>query len=356
MKNIPKLLRYLRNDKGKIVVYFIFSLLAVVFGLFSFGMLAPVLQTLFGAQDVKGNEGITDQITGLFNDIINTKGKLTALTYAVVIVVVFTVLKNLFIYLSLRILNPLRSAVMRRLRNDMFTKMLSLPIGYFTEEKKGDIVSRMTNDVNEVEVSIMSVIETLIREPITILAVLASMLYISPELTLFLLLFLPGAGFLIGRIGRSLKKPSNEAQEHMSDMMSTIDETLSGMRVVKAFNAEKHLHLRFMRINNFLFRTRNRILARRDAGSPLSETLGIIVVCIILWYGGRLIFSNQTTLTGPFFLVFIGLFYQIINPLKNLSTAFYNMQKGGAAMDRIQELMSVENSILLWLQKNIAAY
>ncbi len=346
MKNIPKLLRYLRNDKGKIAVYFIFSLLAVVFGLFSFGMLAPVLQTLFGAQDVKGNEGITDRITGLFNDIINTKGKLTALTYAVVIVVVFTVLKNLFIYLSLRILNPLRSAVMRRLRNDMFTKMLSLPIGYFTEEKKGDIVSRMTNDVNEVEVSIMSVIETLIREPVTIIAVLASMLYISPELTLFLLLFLPGAGFLIGRIGRSLKKPSNEAQEYMSDMMSTIDETLTGMRVVKAFNAEKHLHLRFMKINNFLFRTRNRILARRDAGSPLSETLGIIVVCIILWYGGRLIFSNQTTLTGPFFLVFIGLFYQIINPLKNLSTAFYNMQKGAAAMDRIQELMTVENSIV----------
>jgi ABC-type multidrug transport system fused ATPase/permease subunit len=186
----------------------------------------------------------------------------------------------------------------------------------------------------------------MIREPITIIFTLLSMLWISPQLTLFLLLFLPFAGYLIGKVGRSLKKPSLQAQEHLSEMMGTLDETLSGMRVLKAFNAERHQQLRFLHLNNILFRIQNRIAARREAGSPLSETLGIIVVCISLWYGGWLIFTQQgTTLTGPWFIAFIGLFYQIINPLKNVSTAFYNIQKGTAALDRINELLQVENTI-----------
>lgn len=348
MKNIFKLFQYLRAYKGKIVLYFICSLFAVVFSLFSFTMLAPVLQVLFiGKQSLPiGSSGFIAEITHWINQLVNEYNELTALTYVILVVIVFTVLKNMFIYFSQLILNPLRNGIMRRLRDDLFGKTLSLPIGFFTEERKGDLMSRMTNDVNEVEVSIMSVLEILIREPVTILLTLGYMVYLSPSLTLFLLLFLPVVGILIGRVGRSLKKPSNLAQEKLGDILGTVEETLSGMRVLKAFNAERQQQLRFRKLNNALFRVRNRIAARRDAGSPLSETLGIIVVCIILWYGGWLIFSGRSqTLTGPWFIAYIGLFYQIINPLKNLSGAFYNIQKGTAALDRIKQLMDVDNTI-----------
>jgi subfamily B ATP-binding cassette protein MsbA len=348
MKNIPKLLRYLSPYKSKIVLYFFTSLLSIIFSLFSFAMLVPVLQVLFnGSKGTKpSGSGPVADITTFINNMILEQRPLTALTYSVIILIVATILKNFFIYCSLLILNPLRNTVMRQLRDDMFSKALSLPIGFFTEERKGDLMSRMTNDVNEVEVSVMSVIETIIREPLTIILTLATMVAISPQLTLFLLLFLPLAGFIIGKVGKSLKRPSNQAQEQLGEMLGNIDETLVGMRVVKAFNAERHQQLRFRQINNTLLRIRNKISARRDAGSPLSETLGIIVVAVILWYGGWLIFSGRaTTLTGPVFLFFITLFYQIINPIKALSSAFYNMQKGAAALDRIQELMNVENTI-----------
>jgi ABC-type multidrug transport system fused ATPase/permease subunit len=348
MKNIPKLLRYLSPYKSKIVLYFFTSLLSIIFSLFSFAMLVPVLQVLFnGSKGTKpSGSGPVADITTFINNMILEQKPLTALTYSVIILIAATILKNLFIYCSLLILNPLRNTVMRQLRDDMFSKALSLPIGFFTEERKGDLMSRMTNDVNEVEISVMSVIETIIREPLTIILTLATMVAISPQLTLFLLLFLPLAGFIIGKVGKSLKRPSNQAQEQLGEMLGNIDETLVGMRVVKAFNAERHQQLRFRQINNTLLRIRNKISSRRDAGSPLSETLGIIVVAVILWYGGWLIFSGRaTTLTGPVFLFFITLFYQIINPIKALSTAFYNMQKGAAALDRIQELMNVENTI-----------
>lgn len=347
MKNIPKLWRYVRNDKGKLLVYFICSLLSTVFALFSFTMIAPVLQTIFtGEQTLPNTKGnIITVITSFFNDIIAQEGKMAALTYSVLLVVIATILKNAFLYLSLRILNPLKNNVLRRLREDMFNKSLSLPIGYFTEEKKGDLISKMTNDVAEVEASIVGVIETILREPITIITVLTYMFTMSVPLTLFMFLFLPIAGLIIGKVGKSLKKPSNMAQEQLGDMLGTIDETLVGMRVVKAFNAESHQRSRFTKLNNDLFRIKNSISMRRDAGSPMSETLGIIVVCIILWVGGKLIFSGDSSLTGPFFIVYIGLFYQIINPLKNLSGVFYNMQKGAAALDRVEAFLSTENNI-----------
>ncbi len=347
MKNIPLLLRYLTPYKGKILLYICTSLLSVVFSLFSFAMLAPVLQVLFNGQEKPSGTGtgIIADITEYINTIILEQSQLVALSYAVLLFVVATILKNLFIYCSLLILNPLRNRVISRLRDDMFAKALSLPIGFFTEERKGDLISRMTNDVNEVEISIMSVVESVIREPLTIIFTLVSMVIISPQLTLFLLLFLPLAGFIIGKVGKSLKRPSNQAQEQLGEMLSNIDETLGGLRVLKAFNAERHQQLRFRQINNTLLRIRNKIAARKDAGSPLSETLGIIVVSIILWYGGYLIFSGKTALTGPFFIFFMYLFYQIINPIKSLSTAFYNMQKGAAALDRIQNLVNVENNL-----------
>lgn len=345
MKKIAPLLKHLAGFKQRIALYFLTSLLAVLFSLFSFSMLAPVLQVLFDDNKEPSSNQVIEFATNLVRDLEQSQGPLAALTYSILAVILFTILKNFFIYTSLNILNPIRNAVIRKLRNEMFLKALSLPIGFFNEERKGDLISKMTNDINEVEVSIMNVLETFIREPLTIIITLSAMLIISPQLTLFLFILLPVSGLIIGRIGKSLKKPSGEAQEKLGDVLGVIDETLVGMRVVKAFNAEKHQHSRFTQLNNMIFRLKNRIAARRDLSSPLSETMGIIVVCIILWYGGKLIFSNETSLTGPFFIMFIGLFYQIINPIKNLSTAFYNVQKGSAAVARMEQFLNTENNI-----------
>lgn len=352
MKRAGKLFTYLKDFKLQVAQFCVTTLLAVVFGLFSFTMLAPVLQVLFGTgttpvadSKAKGGLNIAGYITQWINDFVAQHDKLTSLTYIVITVVVFTILKNLFIYLSLNILNPIRYAVLRKLRDDMFTKILSLPIGFFTEERKADLISRMTNDINEIEVSIMNVLESFIREPLTIIFVLVSMILISPQLTVFLVLFLPIAGFVIGRIGKSLKRPSNLAQEYLGSILGIIDETIAGMRVVKAFNAERHQQLKFRETNNTLFRVRNQISRRKELGSPMSETMGVLVVCMILWYGGKLIFSGQSSLTGPFFLTYIGLFYMIINPIKNLSTALNNVQKGAAALDRIEHLLNADNTI-----------
>ncbi len=351
MKKISRLLTYLADYKGKIALYFMFNLFSILFGLLSLTMLVPVLKVLFennAAQPVVAKAapatGFIDHYIEMFKNLILSQDRVTALAYICIIVVVFTILKNLFLYLALYILNPLRNAVLRRLRDDLFTKTLSLPIGFFTEERKGDLISRMTNDINEVELSIMSVLEVFIREPLTIIAFLGTMIFISYKLTLLLLVFLPVAGLIIGRISKSLRKSSNIAQEQLGNIMGVIDETLVGMRVLKAFNAENHQHLRFMKYNNLLFRTRNHIAARRELASPMSETMGIIVVSIILWIGGKMVFAGNG-FDGASFIAYIAMFSQIINPFKNLSSAFYNVQKGTSALDRIEHLLSVDNTI-----------
>lgn len=354
MKKISRLLQYMAESKGKIALYFICNLLSILFGLLSITMLVPVLQVLFKTQDAVASKmlsnakpgalNIVNQASIYFKDIIQHEDKLTALATVCIAVVVFTIFKNLFLYLALYILNPLRNAVLRRLRDDLFSKTLSLPIGFFTEERKGDLISRMTNDINEVELSVISVLEVFIREPLTIVIYLAAMFLFSFKLTLFLLVFLPVAGLIIGRISKSLRKSSNIAQEQLGSMLGVIDETIVGMRVLKAFNAEKHQHLKFMKLNNTLFHTRNKIAARREMASPLSETMGIIVVSVILWVGGKIVFSG-TGFDGASFLGYIGMFTQIINPFKNLSSAFYNVQKGTSALDRIEHLLHVENTI-----------
>ncbi|MBA3828139.1 MAG: ABC transporter ATP-binding protein [Taibaiella sp.] len=348
MKKLPLLLRYLRGNTSQITLYFITNLLAILFSLFSFTMLAPVMQVLFAGSArpvLKAHPSFTDKLLFNFDSYILHFRPIDALLYAVIIVVSATVLKNLFLYISVYILNPLRNMVLRKLRNDLFTKILSLPIGFFTEERKGDLISKMTNDINEVELSIMSILEVFIREPLTIILTFVGMIIISPQLTLFLVIFLPIAGIALGRVGKSMKRPSNLAQEQLGAMMGVMDETLAGMRVVKAFNAEKNQHLKFTEINNKLFRYKNRIAARRELASPLSETLGVIIVGVILWYGGKLIFSKETSLTGPLFITFITFFYMLIAPFKNLSNAFYNVQKGTAALERIEQLLNTNNTI-----------
>jgi ABC-type multidrug transport system fused ATPase/permease subunit len=227
----------------------------------------------------------------------------------------------------------------------MFSKILELPVGFFNEQRKGDIMSRLTNDLQDVEFSTISFLESFFREPILITFYLFAMINLSPELSLFLLLFLPIAGLIIGRIGRSLKKVSTGVQIKLGEILSTIEETLGGIRVVKAFNAEQQQLSRFEKENQELFEIKNKAIRRRDLAMPVSETLGILAVCCVLYYGGTLVLKNDFGLNGPDFLTFIAIFTQIINPLKAFSTASYNIRRGAASIERIQKLIKEEESI-----------
>jgi subfamily B ATP-binding cassette protein MsbA len=229
----------------------------------------------------------------------------------------------------------------------MFNKIFRLPIGYFNEQRKGDLMSRLTNDLNVVEYSTISFLEVLFREPITIIILIASMVKLSPELSLFLLVFLPIMGFIIGRVGRSLKKMSSRVQDKLGYILSIIDETITGIRVLKAFNAEPMQSKKFTEENKKLFHIKNRANRRRDLGSPVSETLGVMAVCCVLWYGGRLVLGTQNNygLKPGDFLTFIAIFSQIITPLKMISQATYNIRNGAASIERIQHLLKEQETI-----------
>ncbi|GAB2836336.1 ABC transporter ATP-binding protein [Ferruginibacter profundus] len=257
-----------------------------------------------------------------------------------IMVLVAVFLKNLFTYLSYYILAPMRNGVMNRLREELFQKILRMPIGYFTEQRKGDIMSRMTNDVAELENSVVGTVEGLIKDPLNIIILLGALIFISPKLSLFLVIFLPATGFIIGRISRSLKKQSNDAAIKQGEALSVLEETLTGLRVIKAFTAEKIIGNKFTQNNTDLFHIKNKMQYRRDLASPLSEFMGVLVLCGILYFGGQLVLGKETGgLTGAGFIMYIGIFTQIISPAKSLSTSFYNMQKGSAAIARIEEVL-----------------
>lgn len=347
MKRFSTILRYLADQKGKIALYVLFNLLSVVFSLVSLAMLAPFLQLLFNKEDLVVNRpefrlsanALMEYLKYYVSVLIKTEGPLYALGAICIVVITAIFFKNCFIYLSYRVLGPLRNRVMKRLRADLYTKILQLPIGYFTEQRKGDINSRMSNDANEIEWSIIGTLEGLIREPLTILIILSVLFFLSPALSLFLLVLLPVAGFIIGRLSRALKKQSTAAQEEMGTLMSILDETLGGLRVIKAFNAENLLRGKFFKSNSTLTHVRNRIIFRRDLASPMSEFLGILVLCCVLYFGGRLVFSGTGGIQPDTFITYILFFAQIINPAKSLSTAFYNAQRGSSAIKRIEDIV-----------------
>lgn len=347
MKRFSRILFYLRSQKTNIVLYVLFNLLSIVFSLVSLGLLAPFLQLLFGLNKLVTEKpafeasgiGVVNYIKYLLSTMIVEHGTVYALGMICLTIVVTIFFKNLFVYLSFRVLAPMRNYVMTKLRSDLYTKILELPIGFFTEQRKGDIISRMSNDANEVEWSVMSTLEGLIREPLTIIITLIYLVTLSPALSLFLLVILPAMGFIIGRVSRSLKKQSTASQEQLGTLMSILDETLGGLRVIKAFNAEKMIRGKFFQTNNTLNHIRNKMNFRRDLASPMSEFLGMLMLTAILWFGGKLVLHNESGLDATAFLTYIAVFYQIINPAKSLSTAFYNAQRGSAAIERIEEIL-----------------
>ncbi len=346
MKNFSRILSYLSGKKGQIALYFICNLLSILFSLVSLAMLAPFLQLLFTNEaPVLINPGFSFSASGMldwmkyqFSQMIVQHSKLYALSIICIIIIIAIFLKNLFLYLGYRIQSPLRNYVLTRLRAELYTKILALPIGYFTEQRKGDIISRMSNDANEVEWSVVSALESLIKEPLTIIVVLVSLVMLSPMLSLFLLVLLPITGFIIGRVSRSLKKQSNDAQEQQGLMLSVLDETLGGLRVIKAFNAEDLIGARFHGINRRLNNLRNAMNFKRDLASPMSEFLGVMVLAILLWFGGWLVLDYKI-LSGDTFITYIVFFTQIINPAKSFSNAFYNVQRGSAALERIESVL-----------------
>lgn len=353
MKKFSRLIKYLYPYKWYVVLNVFSNVLASVFSLFSLAMLIPFLQLLFGTVplvEVKpvfviSAKGFAQYLNYYLSEIIKTHDRASALLFVIVLVLVASFLKNLFTYLSLYYLAPIRTGVLQDMRNLLYRKVVDLPLGYFTEEKKGDIISKMTNDVNEIEISIIRSLEMFFRDPIIIIIHLVGLIYISPQLTLFVLLILPLTGGVIGRVGKNLRKTSFKGQTKMGIILTMIEETIGGLRVIKAFNAEQKVISRFESMNSFYSLLMKKMWRRRDLASPLSEFLGTIVVVLVLWYGGNLIFAGKGNLGPEALIAYIGIFYMIINPAKSFSNAYYNVLKGLASADRVDTILNAENPI-----------
>ncbi len=319
-------------------------------------MLIPVLDVLFKtdqefskimASPPDGGfsmQSLKDYFYYYLADIIVVNGKEAALIWICVALIGMTTLKNLFKYLAMYFLAVIRNNTVRDLRNRIYTKILHLPLGYFSEERKGDVMAKASNDVQEVEWSIMTSLEAAFREPIAVVGFLVVLFLTSVQLTIFIFIMLPLAGLIIGQIGKSLKKTSSKGQNKMGELLSILEETLTGMRIIKAFNAEGKSIEKFKRFNQDYTTLMIKMYRKRDLASPLSEWMGIAVVAMVLLYGGRLVFQGD--LDASFFIGYLALFSQVINPVKALSNASYHVQKGSASMDRIDQILSADEKII----------
>lgn len=359
MNIISLLRRFIPPYRWQVAANLFFNILSTVLSLFSFATIIPVLQILFGLSEIEAvyiplSEATTmqDSLDVLKNNFyyflqlqIDTHSAQYVLLILGGCLVVLTGLKCLTAWLANYFMVPIRTGVLRDLRAQLYKKVVSLPIGFFTEERKGDVMSRMTNDVNEVEASIMSTLDMLFKDPIMILVYLITLVTISWQLTLFVLILLPIAGYLIGRIGRSLKRASNRGQEQNAEILTQIDETLGGLRVVKAFNAEDKLNYRFLNLINATRATFNRINRRYYLAHPVSEFLGTALIAILLWFGGTLILGHSSSFDAATFIYYLVIFYSIINPAKDLSKATYGIRRGMASLERIDKILNTESNI-----------
>lgn len=345
--------RFIPPYKLKLIKSIFFNFLHAIFGSLSIAMLIPVLGIIFDSQkDVStlipfslDAKVLTNNFNYYITELKIAFGPSATLICVGLLAVVATAFKTGFAYLAAYELIYIRNGVVRDIRRKIYLKILSLPLPFFSEERKGDIISRMTGDVQEVEASVMSSLDMLFQSPILIIVYLTTMLIMSWQLTLFVFILLPIMGALIGNVGKNLKKHSREGQNKMGEILSLMEETLSGLRIIKAFNAEKKMDNKFSDENEDYRRIQNRLMRRRSLAHPMSEFLGTIVIVIILWFGGTLVLQHQGSLSAEGFIAYIALFYSIINPAKNLTNAYYSVQKGLAAMDRIDMILAAEPSI-----------
>ncbi|MFV0290156.1 MAG: ABC transporter ATP-binding protein [Mangrovibacterium sp.] len=355
MKDLFKILqRYLASYKSEVGLNILFNVLSAIFTAFSFVFLAPILGILFNTDEevftkvdwAMSMEAIEHNAAYYITHLKETQGASTTLMYIGIFMVVMVFFKALFMYLSSYVMILIRNNVVRDIRGKLYDKMISLPLGFFSDERKGDIMSRMTSDVQEVESSVMSSLDMLFKNPILIITSLAYMLYTSWSLTIFVFVMLPIAGGIIGKIGKSLKRKSRKGTQKLGEILSVIEEDITGLRIIKAFTAETKAKARFDAEINHYREIQNGVMSRHSMASPVSEFLGTFVIVIVLWFGGNLIISGgEGALSPQEFIVYMVFFYNIINPAKAFSSAWYNVEKGLASMERIDKILDAENTI-----------
>ncbi len=354
MKGFLQILkRFIPPYKWKLAWNVLFNFLSAIFGAFSFLLLIPSLQILFGTQELTlvkpelsySISAISEYVNYLISLVIVQYSHEKALIFIGIFIIITVFLKTGFYYLANYMIVFIRNGVVRDIRSIVYKKVLKLQLGFFSDERKGDIMARMTGDVTEVENSIMNSLDMMIKNPILILISIIVMVYMSWSLTLFILFMFPIAGTIIGYIGKSLKKESRKGQKKMGEILSVIEEDLSGLRIIKAFNAEDKAIERFENENTSYFRIMNQLMWRRFLAHPVSEFLGTVVIIIVLWYGGQLILKQQSSLDAAAFIGYLVFFYNIINPAKAFSTALYSIEKGLASMERIDKILQTKETI-----------
>ena len=357
MSYFTRVLKYAIPFKSYAILNIVSNIFYSIFSLVSIVIMMPVLGILFGSQDIvnvkpvyEGIFSVGDFLSNYLNyyvsQQINNYGYPKALAVISILGGIMFFLKNLFRYLALYFLAFLRSGVVRDLRTAMHNKILELPISFFSEKRKGDVIARMTSDVTEIQWTFLSSIEMIVREPMMIITSLAAMIYMSPELTLFVFILLPISGGIISMVGNTLKKVSSSAQKTNAHILSLIEEHISGLRVIKAFTAEDQIKQNFKNSADDYFYLTVKVNHRKDLASPMSEFMGSIVIFTIVWYGGSLVLGGGDDVLKPQeFIAYIGLFYNILNPAKALTTAFYNIKKGDASAERIFEILDADNPI-----------
>lgn len=348
--------RFVPPYKKFLILTVVFNILSAMLNIFSFATIIPILQIIFKTEKVvtvnrlmewdwdNVKEVTSNNMNYYVNWLIGDIGPATTLLVLGLFLAVMTFLKTMAYFFSSATVIPIRTGIVRDIRNQLYNKITSLPLGFFSEERKGDIIARMSGDVQEIESSIMSSLDMLFKNPVLIIAYFTTLLLISWQLTLFTILFVPIMGWIMGKVGRKLKRKSKEAQSLWSDTMSQVEETLGGLRIIKAFCAEEKMNKRFDKINS---EYRNQILkvnTRQQMAHPMSEFLGTVMIIIVLWFGGNLVL-NQQVLSGPTFIYYLVILYSIINPLKDFSKAGYNIPKGLASMERVDKILLAENNI-----------
>ena len=323
------------------ILYAIFSALAFVSFIPMLDVLFKQTKTVYTEPEYVGFNNILEYTEDYFNYYLSNQLETdisSTLILVVGIVIFFFLMKNLFNYLALYNITFVKNGLLKNLRENLYSKVLNMPISYFLNKKKGDLMSRITADILEIQTSYLSILELMVREPLTIIFTLIVMFTISPQLTLFVTLFIPISGFIISIIGKKLRKDSKEVQQQQSNFLSIIDETISGQKVIKSFLSENFFHNKFKSINNLLYRFSNKVINRKNLAGPFSEFMGILVIGVLLWFGGKMVLISET-ISGTTFIVFMGLAYNILTPAKNLSKSFYSIKKGNAAAERVFEII-----------------
>ena len=333
------------------VLNIIFNILYAIFSALAFVSFIPMLDVLFkqtkdvySEPEYSGISNIREYLEDYFNYYISRQLETdisSTLILVVGIVIFFFLMKNLFNYLALYNITFVKNGLLKNLRGKLYSRVISMPISYFLNKKKGDLMSRITADILEIQTSYLSILELMVREPLTILFTLIVMFTISPELTLFVILFIPISGFIISIIGKKLRKDSKEVQQQQSNFLSMIDETISGQKVIKSFLSESYFNQKFNSINEMLYKFSNKVINRKNLAGPFSEFMGILVIGVLLWFGGKMVLINET-ISGTTFIVFMGLAYNILTPAKNLSKSFYSIKKGNAAAERVFEIIEFQ--------------